>query len=186
MALKFQPRRNGIPAEGGFNMLELLISISVAAILLVLAMPSLRSISATNQAAAANNAIVTGLNMARASAITSGNSVSICPSADGAACAANSWHQGWIVFNDVNADGAAATTEITRVMSMRSGASQSGFGGTIVFLADGTTNLASEETITSCFTDSQGPDSCLDVVVSAFGKIKSVKHEETEEDPPSS
>lgn len=182
----FQTQQKGFCAERrmcsdhGFTLVEIAITIAIAAVILVLAVPSLRSISALNQAIATSNAVVTGLNMARASAITNGDRVSICPSSDGSSCADNSWHRGWIVFNDANADGVAASSEIIRVMSMQSRVSQSGFGDGIVFLSDGTTTLANDVTIISCYSDDSGPDHCLDIEVSAFGKITSSDHVVTE------
>ena len=50
----------------GFTLVELLVTLAVAAILLALATPSFADLLRANRLAAANNALVTALNVARA------------------------------------------------------------------------------------------------------------------------
>jgi type IV fimbrial biogenesis protein FimT len=61
---------------------------------------------------AATNELFTALYLARTEAVKRGGRVSLCKSADGAACTrAGGYEQGWIVFEDPNADGVRADDE---------------------------------------------------------------------------
>ena len=85
----------------GFTLVELAVTLAVAAILLALATPSFAELLRRNRLAAANNELVTALNVARAEALRRGRPVSICASADQRSCAGNAdWGTGWVVFED--------------------------------------------------------------------------------------
>jgi len=173
------------PASRGFTIVEFVISLVLVAITLSLAIPALQQFAANNQVIAANNTIVTGLNMARSAAITTGEDITICPSQNGSECAEDAWDNGWIVFNDENGNGDADEAEIIRVVTIESDLSASGFGESIVFESDGTTDMDANATITNCH--SARSSSCMQVMVNQFGVIESHKQvlgteEETEEE----
>ena len=85
----------------GFTLVELAVTVAVAAILLALATPSFAELLRRNRLAAANNELVTALNVARAEALRRGRPVSICASANQRSCADSSnWATGWVVFED--------------------------------------------------------------------------------------
>ncbi len=97
--------------ESGFSMVELLVTLSVAAILLAIATPSLGAFFRTNRLAATTNDVVLSLQLARAEAARRGRDVSLCRSSDGSTCATGSaWAGGWIVFQDANTAGSPAPT----------------------------------------------------------------------------
>ncbi len=106
------PRRGG-----GFSLVELMITLAIAAILLSMAVPSFSELIKNNRLITQTNDFVTALNLARSEAIRRGSRVTVCKSSDQASCVAGgSWEQGWIVFNDVNGNGTvAAATDIIRV-----------------------------------------------------------------------
>ncbi len=85
----------------GVTLIELLLGMSVTAVLLALAVPSFREITASSRASSVESDLVTALNLARSESLRRGVPVSLCPSADGATCAASTdWASGWIVFTD--------------------------------------------------------------------------------------
>ena len=86
--------------ERGFTLLELLVTIAVAAILVAVAFPSYRGVVDRNTIAARVNDLVGDLNYARSQAVTRGRSVHLCKSDDQETCAssASDWSQGWIVY----------------------------------------------------------------------------------------
>ena len=85
----------------GVTLIELLLGVSVTAVLLALATPSFRGITASNRAASAESDLITALNLARSEALRRGVAVSLCASSDGATCAdGGDWSSGWIVFTD--------------------------------------------------------------------------------------
>lgn len=83
----------------GFTLLELLVTLAVAAILVTIAIPSYRGLVQRNTVTAAVNDLVGDLNYARNEAVTRGQSVYLCQSNDQASCTNNEdWSQGWIVY----------------------------------------------------------------------------------------
>lgn len=87
--------------EAGFNLLELLITMSVAAILLTIAVPSFRYVTNSNRIASEVNGLLGDLQYARAEAIKEGRTVTVCVSLDHATCSnSTAWQSGWIVFSD--------------------------------------------------------------------------------------
>ncbi|VTU18493.1 type II secretion system protein H [Variovorax sp. SRS16] len=104
--------RRGIGRCQGFTLIEMLVVFAISAILLTLAVPSMRSLIDRNGVANSVNALMSTLSFARAEAMKRGMVVSVCRSADVdtaamPSCSAGSdWASGWIVFADLNADGA--------------------------------------------------------------------------------
>ena len=96
-----------VPRPHGFTLIELLVVISVVAILLMFAAPSLVTFVQKNRIVSEVSTFSADLKFARSEAMKRGQSVSLCPSSDGATClGANSWQSGWIVFYDLNSTGA--------------------------------------------------------------------------------
>ncbi len=90
----------------GFTLIELMVTLAVAAILLTVGVPSFRATVENNRLTTAANELVSALNLARSEAIKRGVRVTVCKSADGATCTTSGdWEQGWIVFVDLNGDG---------------------------------------------------------------------------------
>ena len=159
----------------GFTILEVLITISVAAILLGSGVPALQSFIANNQVTATNNSIVEGLNLARFTAVTSGDEVVICPSADESACTGDKWSEGWIVFGNADGNGTPAAAERIRVRTQTGNLVVSQYSGNIVFESDGTTSLSSAANIKVCYKNSDVTTNCRTISVSPFGVISSSK-----------
>ncbi len=87
----------------GFTLIELMVTVVIAAILLTVAVPTFRDVIQNNRLATQANDLVTAFNLARSEAITRAIPVSVCKSTDGLACTASGrWDQGWIVFVDPN------------------------------------------------------------------------------------
>ena len=84
----------------GFSLLELMITITVMAILVAIALPNFRDVIYRNQVSSASNAVLAAVNYARSEAITRGQLVSMCPGTKAAGCSAGSkiYDQGWIVY----------------------------------------------------------------------------------------
>lgn len=114
--------------HGGFTLIELMVTLAVAAILLSTAAPSFVMLIANNRAASAANDVLASLHFARSEAVKRAADVSLCPSSDGAGCIdGTSWADGWILFVDTNGnqsrdageellrvhDGFAAAVQIT-------------------------------------------------------------------------
>jgi type IV fimbrial biogenesis protein FimT len=81
--------------------MEMLIVIAIVAILLALGVPSFKFVTQSNRSTSEINGMLGSLQLARAEAIKEGQTVSVCPSLDGATCSgATDWETGWIIFSD--------------------------------------------------------------------------------------
>lgn len=91
----------------GFTLIELMIVISISAILLAIGIPSFRYVTSANRASSEINGLLGDMQFARAESIREGQTVSVCATINQATCtgAGTSWTGGWIVFSDLNGDG---------------------------------------------------------------------------------
>ena len=97
--------RAGVRGECGFTLVEMLVTLAIAAILTTVAVPSFAAIMHSVHLSAGANALLASLRLARSEAVRRGDSITICRSGDGTACAAQGgWDQGWIVFHDLDAN----------------------------------------------------------------------------------
>ncbi|GAB6067346.1 hypothetical protein JCM13664_06640 [Methylothermus subterraneus] len=102
----------------GFTLVELMVTVAVAAIVLTVGVPSFQVLVKNNRMVTAANELVGALNLARSEAIKRNVRVTVCKSGDGASCTTSgNWEQGWIVFTDDNNDAAydSASETLLRV-----------------------------------------------------------------------
>lgn len=97
-----------IPARhSGLSLVELLISISIMAIMATLAVPSLHGLLANAHRDRALKNLVSDISLARSLAIKSARDVVICQRGGSSSCTTETladWQVGWIVFVDKNAN----------------------------------------------------------------------------------
>lgn len=87
--------------SAGFTLTELLVVITIVAILMGLGVPSYKYVTVSNRLSAEVNGLLGDMQLARAEAIKAGSSVTVCSSANGATCSGSTdWSGGWIVFTD--------------------------------------------------------------------------------------
>ena len=67
----------------GFTLIELMITLAVAAILLTVAVPSFQTLIKRNALTARTNNFIADLHFARGEAAKRGSDVSVCPSSNG-------------------------------------------------------------------------------------------------------
>ncbi len=92
-------------APHGLTLIELVTTVTILAILSVVAIPSFNHLLHESQRAAAVNGFLRGLFLARSESIKRGRMVTLCKSRDGASCTpAGEWHAGWIVFVNMDRD----------------------------------------------------------------------------------
>lgn len=92
----------------GFTLIELMVTLAVAAVLTAVALPSFNGLLRGNRVSSASNNLLTAVNLARSEAIKSNRGSGVCASTDGATCSANAadWTSGWIVWADLDNSGA--------------------------------------------------------------------------------
>jgi type IV fimbrial biogenesis protein FimT len=103
-------------------MVELVIVMTIVAILLAISIPSYKYVTNGNRIAAEINGLLGDMQYARAEAIKEGQPVTVCVSTNGKTCSAGNvnWQNGWIVFADLNGDQVftAATDTLLRVQTV--------------------------------------------------------------------
>lgn len=87
-------------ASLGFTLIELMVTIAIAAILLGVAIPNFSSVIISNRLTANTNEFITSLNLARSEAIKRGQHVVVRKTG-------TNWEDGWQVFVDLDRSTAA-------------------------------------------------------------------------------
>ncbi len=168
----------------GFTIIELLVTISIGAILATMAVPSFLTMLENNRASSQVRDLISAFNLARGEAVTRGNAVSVCTSVNGTACvAAGNWENGWIVFSDLDADGVVdggncnnINTDdcVVRMWGATSGVDMTGGAAVITYNPDARAVAALAVTMTpnGCTT---GEIRQINVNVSATGQVTSTR-----------
>ena len=176
----------------GFSLIETLFVLLVLAILCGTAVFSFQSLQVRAQVQAASQALLSDVLSARTEALRRERRVTLCaaaldtgaratpPTACAPSAGASAWHQGWLVFEDVNSNGLWDTGEVLLQQRMRLHASVSATGNATVarYVSFGpsgrslTLNGAFQAgTITLCARGSSGEEAWL-LVVNAVGRSR--------------
>lgn len=91
--------------QHGITLIELIITLSIAMVLLAIAVPSFQTVMTTNTLATTTNTISASIALAKSEAVTRGKRVSICPSmntneSEPVCDIDGHWSDGWVVFVD--------------------------------------------------------------------------------------
>lgn len=84
----------------GFTLVELMVTISIVAILGTLALPSYTAIMTKQRLSNENTNLMLDFVLARGEALTRAARVTVCQSADGTSCSNGGWETGRVVFVD--------------------------------------------------------------------------------------
>jgi type IV fimbrial biogenesis protein FimT len=159
--------------SNGFTVLELMITISIAGILLAAGVPSFQNFSNRQQMKAAVASLQNDLMMGRSEAVHLNARIVTCPGNPAQGCTgANEWSAGWIVFTDDNADRQRQPGEsiVRRGYGLDHMLIRSSAGRTDVrFFPDGSAP-GSNGSITFCGLG--GPDQARKLVISILGRIR--------------
>jgi type IV fimbrial biogenesis protein FimT len=131
-----------VARQPGFTLIELMVAITIIAILLAMAVPSFSDAGLSSQLRSVANELVGATQLARSEAIKRNATVTLCVSANGTTCTTGNWQQGWIVMS--------GTTVLHREMPAPTGYRVTPSGGltTLSFQSTGLTSTA--ETFTVC------------------------------------
>ncbi|MGI9281405.1 MAG: GspH/FimT family pseudopilin [Endozoicomonas sp.] len=162
----------------GFSLIELMITLLIAAIIIAMGLPQLREMSNTIRFANLQQNLISSLLYARSEAVKNGSNTIACASTNGINCSAsaNDWSQGWLIFTDENNNGLYDGEPVDtprRSQTVDSIASIT-WGNTtpIVFEGDGTVNNTSSGTFLIC--DGQATSSIArGVTINLSGRVRS-------------
>lgn len=100
----------------GFTLIELMITLVVAAIVLTIGIPSFSDFVKNNRLVGYVNEFVAAAHLARSEAIKRRRYGYICASSDQSSCTGGTnWGVGWITWIDDNGDGTPQSSELLRV-----------------------------------------------------------------------
>lgn len=154
-------RRFNKGSSRGFTLIELMVTISVAAILLAIAVPSFANIAAISQLRSVSTELSAHSYLARSEAIKRNTAVRLCASASGTACEDVSWVQGWVVL--------AGADVIARHSALPSGYSLEAGGGLKQITYQSTGFGATGATFTACRSSPAAPEERI-VTIESSGK----------------
>ncbi|MDP1557435.1 MAG: GspH/FimT family pseudopilin [Nitrosomonas sp.] len=174
-----------ISPSRGVTLIELLVTMSVLAILLAVGVPSFGQFTSNNRLNNFSNSLFSNLALARSEAIKRSGRVVICKSADGSACSGTEdWSQGWIIFADVDNDASMDNGEqiIHRMPTMPAGyrfVGNSAISNYVSYDAQGMTKLTSGAfqagTFTLCPPEPAIAGSGRQIILSSSGRARTVK-----------
>ncbi len=105
-------RKNQALIQHGFTLVELMITLSVAAILLAVAVPSYQVFIQDSRLTAQSNNFYSAMTLAKSESVKSSSPTTICPSTNGTSCTGGTvWSNGWLIFADPDSDGVVDTGE---------------------------------------------------------------------------
>jgi type IV fimbrial biogenesis protein FimT len=111
LAFNHRPHEGSEPQQiSGFTLVEVLVVITIVAVLMALAVPSYQYVTSANRIAGEVNGLLGDMQYARSEAIKEGQTVTVCSSTNPTAAAPTcsgtpTWATGWIVFSDANGNG---------------------------------------------------------------------------------
>jgi type IV fimbrial biogenesis protein FimT len=176
-------------AEKGFTLVELIVTLVVAAILLTLAAPNLGVFLQRDRLGAQANELLSDLAYARSEAIKRGAVVIVCKTTNPTAAApgcdntvANPWTGGRVIWVDTDNSGTMQAAEVLRVRQELDGASGSGNALYGDGNANGTANevrftqlgMAGPPNSNTQFVlcDNRGPSEGLAVAIGVTGRAR--------------
>ena len=133
---QFAPR---LRSTAGFTLVELMVVVSLLAILMGLAAPSFARLAKAAAISSAVNQFLADMRFARSEAVRRGGGVVLCRSEDPESaeptCSSSldsaGWASGWIVFNDINGNGERNPDEgLIRIQARQTGVESIATGGT--------------------------------------------------------
>ena len=152
----------------GYTIIEIIVTMTIAGILMGLAVPAFNTFIQNQRLTTATNSLVLSLNFARSEAIKRDvpNGITVCASSDNQTCNAASWSQGWVVADMSNNSGPLqGSPSIGANNTIREAAGQLA----VVFQSNGTVTTAASFTV----CDSRGAAFAHSIDVGSTGRVLS-------------
>lgn len=160
----------------GFTLIELIVTISIAGILMGIAIPSFNSIIRSTRLTTYANELVASLNLARSEAVKRGVQISVRRKGS----TSQNWDSGWDVFTDLDGNGAldAADTllktypALTNGFTLRTGTV--GYQTFAAYLPSGLSLNSSGDTFRLCASSGDTANSRA-IAINAVGRPRTTE-----------
>ncbi len=164
-------------STNGFSLIEMLVTLSIAAVLISYALPSIYNIKSNKALDNERDRLMVSFAYARTYAITQQKQVVVCPSLSGRDCDNQSrWYQGWIVFDDTNRnrqlDSDEKLLQFENQMDNSIIATSSIYRSKIRF---NTIGFSPGTNVSINFCDKRGADFAKAIIINNAGRIKQSK-----------
>lgn len=97
----FKPIVRPYENNNGFTLIELIITLTIAGVMLALAGPAMRTFILSQRLTTQANDFIADINFARSEAIKRSGNIGVCASSSGSDCS-GTWGNGWVVFRDAD------------------------------------------------------------------------------------
>ena len=161
----------------GFTLIELMMTMTVLAILIAAAAPAFGNLIQSTEAQTSRSSLSTALGTARILAVSRTRHIVMCPSTDLQYCGhTTEWQHGWLIFVDSDHDGARGTDE--ELLSVADALPE----GVAILTTAGRTRVdyrpdgsapGSNVTFTVC--DRRGDDLATALVINNAGRVRTGK-----------
>jgi type IV fimbrial biogenesis protein FimT len=157
----------------GFTIIELMVTVSVAAILASIALPNLTALMTKYRLTNENTDLMLDFVSARSEAATRSTRITVCQSSDGLSCSTGGWDTGHIVFVDKATIGSVdAGDEILRVSAaIKSGDTMASSTADTSVTYDASGSPSANFTISTCKSGYSGAK----VIIYPTGRVRSDK-----------
>ncbi len=168
--------------SAGFTLVELVITLTIAGILLALAVPAMQTFVLDQRLTTQANDFIADLNLARSEAVRRAANVTVCKqggTATSPSCSTSAaWSAGRIVYVDTDSDSTLDSSEtVLRVRESLDGSSNTlnaipSSTNSIVFAGTGLTTLSSGSEVAMRFCDSRGASKAVTVWINSTGRTR--------------
>ena len=168
--------------RNGFTLIELIVTMAIAAIVVSIAVPSYQASVQNNRRTTSINELAGALQLARNTAVSRRTPVTLCKSTNGTNCVIADtdvgYSDGWMMFTNPNGINGTAGLTNTETL-LRVGSAQQGNGtlmgvgpvvNQVTFMPHGRINNGLGGTITHC--DSRGNTAASALVISIGGQVR--------------
>ena len=171
-------KTQNLKTQRGLSLIELIVTMAIAAIVLGVGVPTFGNVIADNSMASNANRFVASINLARSSAVRYQRPAVICASSNYNATtptcdAGTDWSNGWIVYVDKDRDGAVDADEVQSVFEPMDDDVSFASGAVASFTYDARGFVNNGDNLTLC--DDRTGEMGRQVRVNAAGRVSVVR-----------
>ena len=164
----------------GFTLIELMVTIAIIGLVALFGIPAFGDFVLNNRLRGQTSDFIGQLTHARSEAMRTATRVTVCPGTS-SGCSGTEWEDGWVVFNDANANAAVDSGEtvigIGAALDGGNTLRSAAFTTYISFRHDGSSTNVAGSGLAGSFAlcDSRGfGDKAQAIAVSASGRVKAL------------